>query len=132
MYGDRQALGTPCDYLKKLLTFPAGRLKPACFPMLYVLIHSVTMDNISFLTKVSTATGTDIETTKKLIQGLALAISDKVAQGDKVVVPGLGEFSSAIVHTHLHEDVATGRIMRMPESQQVTFIASATLKKRLQ
>lgn len=90
------------------------------------------MDNISFLTKVSTATGTDIETTKKLIQGLALAISDKVAQGDKVVVPGLGEFSSAIVHTHLHEDVATGRIMRMPESQQVTFIASATLKKRLQ
>lgn len=90
------------------------------------------MDNNSFLAKMSTATGIDIETSKKLIQGLAIAISDKVAQGDKVVVPGLGEFSATVVLQHLQEDVATGRMMRFPESQQVIFTTSATLKKRLQ
>lgn len=90
------------------------------------------MDNNSFLAKMSTATGIDIETSKKLIQELAIAISDRVAQGDKVVVPGLGEFSAMVAQQHLQEDVATGRMMRFPESQQVIFTPSATLKKRLQ
>lgn len=89
------------------------------------------MDNISFLTKVSTATGTDIETTHRLVRGLAQVISSNVAKGDKVVIPGLGEFSSDIVPQHLYEDPASGRMMCMPVSRQATFSASATLKKRL-
>lgn len=88
------------------------------------------MDNNSFLTQVSTATGTDIETTQTLVQGLALAISDKVSKGDKVVVPGLGEFSPIIMPQYMQEDMLTGRMMCMPQSQHVVFSPSAILKKR--
>ncbi len=90
------------------------------------------MDNLSFLNKVATATGIDIETAQKLAQGLSLSISDRVAQGDKVVIPGLGEFLPTVVPEHQQEDIFTGRIMAMPPSQQAVFTASATLKKQLE
>lgn len=90
------------------------------------------MDNISFLTKVSTATGIDIETAQKLAQGLSLCVSDRLAHGDKVVIPGLGEFAPTVVPEHQQEDMFTGRVMAMPTSQQAVFTASATLKKQLE
>lgn len=90
------------------------------------------MDNNHFLTKLSTATGTDIETIQKLMQGLTHAISERVSKGDKVVVPGLGEFSVVFIPQYLQEDVLTGRMMCMPQSQQLTFTPSPTLKQRLQ
>lgn len=89
------------------------------------------MDNNSLIMKVSVATGTDAETTQKLVQALSLAISDRVSKGDRVVMPGLGEFAPVVLPEFTEEDMLTGRVMRMPRSMQVSFTPSATLKKRL-
>ena len=72
------------------------------------------MDNRSFISNLSRATGLTAKDAARLTSALIDIVAEGLAENDNVALPGFGTFESEKVLEHIETDTKTGKVPCTP------------------
>ena len=72
--------------------------------------------------------GVTIRTTENILDAAAAFITERIAAGDEVTLPGLGTFSVKTRAGRVGKNPVTGEAVNIPEKKVPAFKATKTLK----
>ncbi len=91
----------------------------------------ITMEHKQYVTKLAKKTSLDYKETASLLQSVTTAIADLLSEGDTLMLPSFGSFSTVKHDESIITDISTGKHMLMPPCIEVEFTPSNILNKHI-
>jgi len=89
------------------------------------------MTKAELVTKIASASGITKSQAEKAVDGFVTAVSDALAEGDKITLVGFGTFSIGARSEREGRNPRTGEKISIPASKVVKFKAGKTLGEKI-